>query len=91
MLLARICSQFHVAGSFGVSEATVCRTVKKIENALLKDERFHLSGKKALRACEMEWSVLSVDASEQRIEGPQKNSASSTPARRSATPRKRKS
>jgi len=32
-------SQFHVASSFGVSEATVCRTVKKVENALLKDKR----------------------------------------------------
>ena len=65
-------SQFHVASSFGVSEATVCRTVKKIESALLKDERFHLPGKKALRAGEVEWSVLVVDASEQRIERPKK-------------------
>lgn len=37
-------SQFHVASSFGVSEATVCRTVKKIESALLGDKRFHLPG-----------------------------------------------
>lgn len=84
-------SQFHVASSFGVSEATVCRTVKKVENALLKDERFHLPGKKALRANEGEWSVLVVDATEQRIERPQKNSASSTPVKRSATLRKGKS
>ena len=65
-------SQFHVASSFGVSEATVCRTVKKIENALLRDDRFHLPGKKALRAADVEWSVLVVDASEQRIERPKK-------------------
>lgn len=39
-------SQFHVASSFGVSEATVCRTVKKVEGALLQDKRFHLPGKK---------------------------------------------
>lgn len=84
-------SQFHVASSFGVSEATVCRTVRKIECALMKDERFHLPGKKTLRASDVEWSVLIVDASEQRIERPQKNSASSTPAKRGATPRKRKS
>lgn len=84
-------SQFHVASSFGVSEATVCRTVRKIENALLRDERFHVPGKKALRASDVEWSVLVVDASEQRIERPKKNSVSSTLARRSATPRKRKS
>ena len=84
-------SQFHVASSFGVSEATVCRTVRKIEEALLSDERFHLPGKKALRAADVEWSVLVVDASEQRIERPQKNSVSSTLARRSVTPRKLKS
>ena len=65
-------SQFHVASSFGVSEATVCRTVRKIESALLKDERFHLPGKKALRGGDVEWSVLVVDASEQRIERPKK-------------------
>ena len=41
-------SQFHVASIFGVSEATVCRTVNKVEGALLKDKRFHLLGKKAL-------------------------------------------
>ena len=84
-------SQFHVASSFGVSEATVCRTVRKIEEALLRDERFHLPGKKALRGADVEWSVLVVDASEQRIERPQKNSASSTLARRSATPKSGKS
>ena len=41
-------SQFHLSSSFGVSESTVCRTIQKVEGALLKDERFHLPGKKAL-------------------------------------------
>ncbi len=84
-------SQFHVASSFGVSEATVCRTVKKVENALLKDKRFHLPGKKALHDGSLDLTVIVVDASEQRIERPQKNSAGSTPAKRNATPRKDKS
>jgi len=84
-------SQFHVASSFGVSEATVCRTVKKVENALLKDKRFHLPGKKALHDGSLDLTVIVVDASEQRIERPQKNSAGSTPAKRKATPRKDKS
>ena len=84
-------SQFHVASSFGVSEATVCRTVKKVENALLKDKRFHLPGKKALHDGSLDLTVIVVDASEQRIERPQKNSAEATPAKRKATPRKDKS
>ncbi len=84
-------SQFHVASSFGVSEATVCRTVKKVENALLEDKRFHVPGKKALHDGSLDLTVIVVDASEQRIERPQKNSAGSIPAKRNATPRKHKS
>ena len=81
-------SQFHVASSFGVSEATVCRTVKKIEGALLQDKRFHLPGKKARHDGSLDLTVIVVDASEQRIERPQKNSVAATPERKSATPRK---
>jgi hypothetical protein len=84
-------SQFHVASSFGVSEATVCRTVQKVEAALLGDKRFHLPGKKVLHDGSLELTVIVVDASEQRIERPQKNSAAATPARKNAIPRKDKS
>jgi len=84
-------SQFHVASSFGVSEATVCRTIKQVEDALLSDQRFHLPGKKALHNGSLDLTVLVVDASEQRIERPQKNSAGSTPASRNAIPKKDKS
>ena len=81
-------SQFHISCSFGVSEATVCRTVQKVEALLLGDPRFHLPGKKALHDGSLDLTVVVVDASEQKVERPQKNSESSTLARRSATPRK---
>jgi hypothetical protein len=81
-------SQFHVGCSFGVSEATVSRTVRAVEVALLQDQRFHLPGKKALHEGELNLEVVIVDASEQRIERPQKNKGDSTPARKSATPKK---
>ena len=84
-------SQFHVASSFGVSEATVSRTVREVEHVLLKDKRFHLPGKKVLHDGSLELAVIVVDASEQRIERPQKNSVGSTPARRNAILRKDKS
>jgi len=86
-------SQFHVSCSFGVSEATVCRTVQKVEQVLLKDKRFHLPGKKALHDGSLELTVIVVDATEQRIERPhaQKNNEITTPARKNATLRKGKS
>lgn len=66
---------FPVGCSFGVSEATVSRTVRAVESALLQDERFHLPGKKAL--CDRSLNLVAgvVDASEQRIERPQKTAA----------------
>ena len=81
-------TQFHVGCSFGVSEATVSRTVRAVEVALLQDTRFHLPGKKALQEGALNLEVVVVDASEQRIERPQKNKSDSTPARKSATPKK---
>lgn len=84
-------SQFHVASSFGVSEATACRTIKGVEEILLGDKRFHLPGKKALHDGSLDLTVIVVDASEQRIERPQKNSDAAIPARKSAIPRKDKS
>jgi hypothetical protein len=84
-------SQFHLASSFGVSEATACRTIKTVENVLLHDKRFHLPGKKALHDGSCELTVVVLDATEQRVERPQKNSVRATPASRNATPRKDKS
>jgi len=84
-------SQFHIASSFGVSEATVCRTIKAVEGILLSDKRFHLPGKKALHDGSLDLTVIVVDASEQRIERPQKNSSAAIPARKSAIPRKDRS
>ena len=65
--------------------------MREVENVLLKDKRFHLPGKKVLHDGSLELAVIVVDASEQRIERPQKNSVGSIPARRNAIPRKDKS
>jgi hypothetical protein len=68
-------SQFHVASSFGVSEATACRTIREVEKILLRDKRFHLPGKKALHGGSSDLTVIVVDASEQRIERPKKTAS----------------
>ena len=84
-------SLLHIALTYGVSEPTVHRTIRKIENALMNSQDFILPSKKALYGSEMEWQVIVVDATETPIERPQKNKGVTTAARRSGTRAKRKS
>lgn len=79
-------TQFHIAQSFGVSEPTACRTIKRVEDALLRSGKFTLPGKKALTQSDTVFEVVLVDASESPIERPKKSSGSITAARRSVTP-----
>lgn len=85
-------TQFHIASAYGVSEATCCRTVRKVEDALLRSKRFHLPGKRALRPSETLIEVLLVDATESPVERPKQtaNSAPATAAKRSGTRSKHK-
>lgn len=76
---------FHLSVSWGVSEATVCRIVKRVENALIKANCFHLPGKKKLQAADHQFEIVVIDASETPVERPQKNSGAATAARRSGT------
>ncbi len=81
-------TQFHIAGSYGISEATVCRTINKVEDALVHSGKFHLPSKKVLQPSDTIIEVVLVDASEQPIERPKKSKNSTTAAKRSVTPRK---
>jgi hypothetical protein len=81
----------HIAMTYCVSEATVCRTVHKFENILIADKRFHLPGKKVLRQTETVFKVVLIDATESPCERPKKNSVATTRARRNATPKKPRS
>jgi hypothetical protein len=84
-------TQEHIGTTYGVSETTVCRTVKQFETLLMQDKRFHLPGKKALRQSETIFEVVLIDATECPCERPKKNSVATTPARRSDTLKKPKS
>ena len=64
----------HIGQSWGVHESTVCRTVHRVEDKLIKSGKFNLPGKKALSSTETEWSVVIVDVGESPIERPKKNS-----------------
>ena len=79
-------TQFHIGISYGVSESTVCRTIQKVEKALMTSKEFHLPGKKKLQPSETLIEVVLIDVTEQAIERPKKSNGGTTAARRSATP-----
>ena len=82
-------TEFHIAQSYGVSEATVCRTIHKVEDALVSSKKFRLPGKKALQPSDTIFEVMLVDVSEQPVERPKKAKKGTTVAKRSVTPKKR--
>jgi hypothetical protein len=90
-------TQFHIAQSYGVKECTVSRTVRKVEDALIRSKLFHLPGKKALRPnkpseAPLDLQFILVDAAECPVERPKQteNSPPATAARRSVTRSKRR-
>ena len=82
-------TEFHISQTYGVSEATVCRTIKKVEDVLIQSKQFHLPGKKVLQPSDTVIEIVLVDATEQPIERPKKDNAGTTVAKRSATLKKR--
>jgi hypothetical protein len=82
-------TEFHIGQTYGVSEATVCRTIKKVEDALIKSKQFHLPGKKVLQPSDTVIEIVLVDATEQPIERPKKDNAGAIAAKRSVTLKKR--
>lgn len=68
-------TQFHIAQSYVVSEATVCRTIQRVENKLIRSAQFRLPGKKRLTESETGIQMVIVDVTEQPIERPEKTAA----------------
>jgi hypothetical protein len=82
-------TEFHIAQSYGVSEATVCRTIRKVEEVLVRSKKFRLPGKKVLQPSDTVFEVILVDASEQPVERPKKARNSTTAVKRGVIPKKR--
>ena len=76
---------FHISNSWKTQESTVFRIVKRVENALIADEMFHLVGKKALLQEGNEFEVVVVDATEVPVERPKKNRKIATAVKRNDT------
>ena len=83
-------TEFHIGLAYGVSEATVRKTIQKVENVLIKSRQIHLSGKKALEPSKTVIEIVLVDATEQLIERPKKDKAGITVVKRSDTLQKAK-
>jgi len=65
---------FHISKSYGVSESTAYKTVRWVEDTLIKHPDFSLPRRKALLKNDIEYAVVLVDASETPIERPKKKS-----------------
>ena len=81
-------TEFHIGLAYSVSESTVCRTIKKVEDVLIKSKQFHLPGKKVLQSNDTVIEVILLDVTEQPVERPKKDNAGITVAKRSVTPKK---
>ena len=82
-------TEFHIGIAYSISEATVCRTIRKVENVLMKSGEFRLPGRKALQPSDTLIEVVLIDATEQPIERPKKSNVGTTAVKRSVIPRKR--
>lgn len=72
----------HLAYEYGIAQSTVSDTIAQVENVLIKDDLFHLEGKKALMAEGTVERTLAVDVTESQVERPKKNKRNGTPARK---------
>lgn len=61
----------HIGASFGLDESNMQRSIKWIEDVLIKDGTFALPGKKALLESD-QFDVVLVDATESPVERPKK-------------------
>ena len=78
---------FHVAMTYGIHESSASRIIQKIENVLIKSDKFHLP-KKLPQGEGIDWEVVVVDATEMTVERPKKNRKSTIVARKNGIPSK---
>lgn len=68
----------HIGFDYGVSEATASRTVREVEDVLIKSGKFSLPSKRALYGNDIDLEFIVVDATESPIQRPKKSSESTT-------------
>lgn len=75
---------FHIALYWGVHESTAQRTVKRIEDSLIKSQKFSLPSQREMWKNSTEIEVVIVDVAETEIERPKKNRSHITAGSKSA-------
>lgn len=75
---------FHIGQDWGLHESTVQRTVKRIEDILIKSQEFSLPSKRKMCQPQTEIEVVIVDVAETEIERPKKNRSNIIAASRNA-------
>jgi len=80
---------FHIGKHYGLSESTAYKTIRWVEDTLIKSRVFSLPGRKARLQSQMNYKVVLVDATETPIERPPKNRSAFIQERKSATRLKR--
>ena len=73
---------FHIGKSYGISESSAYKTVRWVEDTLIKHPDFALPGRKALLKSDVEYDVVLIDVTESPIERPKKNRNISIPVKR---------
>jgi hypothetical protein len=76
---------FHIGASYGISESSAYKTIKWVEDTLIKHPDFALPGKKALLKSDCEYNLVLIDVSESQIQRPPKSKNVTIPARRKDT------
>jgi len=76
---------FHIGQSYGLSESNAYKIIKWVEDTLIQDGAFSLSGKKALLKSDVEYEVVLIDVTESPVERPKRGSGNGIPARKSDT------
>ena len=64
---------FHIGKSYGVSESSTYKTVRWVEDTLIKHPDFALPGRKALLKSDIDYEIILIDATETPIERPKKD------------------
>ena len=73
---------FHISQSYNVSESTAYKTIRWVEDTLIKHPLFALPGRKELLKSDREYEIILIDATETPIERPKKNKSVFTLERR---------
>lgn len=76
---------FHIGKSYGLSESSAYKSIKWVEDVLVKDPLFALPGKKSLLKTDFKFESVLIDSTESPIERPKKSKNTITQVKRKDT------